>query len=423
MVFKHNRKQHILAIAVAFFAAVPAICLPIGVRAGSTPGLAVSKAYVNVFGEEEEDEGVILEDWALIGSDDEMQDADSDDGDGIKNPEKTVETSTDYEDVPKYFVYQSFDSFSRPEELLAPEFFAPDNTKFYARVAAALKTKPTTSSPTVASIHKGQPVIRTGLGDSWSKVRTENGKEGYILTSYIQDTMVKVNSKFIVWCDTGSLAVRKEPDSSSSKVTTVYKHARLYVTQVVGDKWYKVTASNGKTGYVPRSYVTRKAPPTPTPKPTPRPTKKPEKKKDNKKDSKKPSKPKYGNTKRLPRISGRNGSSIVSIAQTMLGVKYKYGGGSRNGIDCSGLVMYCYAQIGIRVPHGATQIWKRSGVTVPRSSLKPGDIVCYSKGSICPHVAIYVGGNQVIHASDSKGMVCYGNIDMMKIKGYKRLIR
>ena len=107
----------------------------------------------------------------------------------------------------------------------------------------------------------------------------------------------------------------------------------------------------------------------------------------------------------------------------MLGVKYKYAGCSRKGIDCSGLVKYCYAQIGIRVPHGATQIWKHSGVSVPRSSLQPGDVVCYSKGSICPHVAIYVGGNQVIHASDTKGMVCYGNIDMMKIKGYKRLIR
>lgn len=419
MVFRHNRKQHILAIAVAFFAAVPAICLPLGVRAGASPALTVSKAYANVFGEDDEDDGLIIEDWALIGSEDEMQDADGDD-DGKSSGK--AEVSTDYDDIPKFYVYQSYDNFNHPNELIAPEFFAPDNTQFYAKVAAALKTKPDNSAPTVTTIHKGQPVIRTALGDTWSKVRTENGKEGFILTSYIQDTMVKVNSKFVVWCDTGSLTVRKEPESNAAKVTMVYKHARLYVTQIVGDKWYKITTANGKTGYVPKSYTTRKAPPTPTPSPTPRPTKKPVAKPASK-AKKTASKPKYGNVNKLPKITGKNGSTIVAIAQSMLGVKYKYAGASRNGIDCSGLVMYCYAQIGIRVPHGATQIWKRSGVSVPRSELKPGDVVCYSKGSICPHVAIYVGGSQVIHASDSKGKVCYGPIDMMKIKGYKRLIR
>ena len=157
MVFKHNRKQHILAIAVAFFAAVPAICLPIGVRAGASPGLTVSRAYTNVFGEEEEDPEVVLEDWALIGSADEMQDADTGDEPGKDDP-SDPETEKDFEDVPKYYIYQSFDSFNHPDELIAPEYFGPDNTQFYARVAAALKTKPNTSAPTVASIHKGQPV-------------------------------------------------------------------------------------------------------------------------------------------------------------------------------------------------------------------------------------------------------------------------
>ncbi|MBR5181966.1 MAG: C40 family peptidase [Clostridiales bacterium] len=418
MVFKHNRRQHILAIAAAILVAAPIICLPIGVRAGMSPGARVAQAYANVYGIDDEDDGVTIEDWALIGSDDEMEDSTSTDKDSDKN-DKKEETVKDYDDVPKYYVYQSYDKYERPEELIAPEFFTPDNTQFYSKVAGALKTKPSNDATTITSIHKGQALTRTALGDTWSKVRTESGKEGYILTSYIQDTMVKVNAKFIVWVDTGSLIVRKEPTSSGAKVTTAYKHARLAVTQVVGDKWYKVTTANGKSGYVPKSYTTRKAPPTPTPTPTPRPTRKPTQKP----AAKKTSKPSYGNVNKLPKITGRNGSSIVAIAQSMLGVKYKYAGASRKGIDCSGLVMYCYAQVGIRVPHGATQIWKHSGVTVPRSSLKPGDVVCYSKGSICPHVAIYVGGNQVIHASDSKGVVCYGNIDMMKIKGYKRLIR
>ena len=419
MVFKHNARQHILAIAVAILVAAPVICLPIGVRAGMSPGTRVATAYANVYGVDEEDDGVTIEDWALVGSDDEMEDSETTDKDSGKDNNKE-ENDKDYDDVPKYYVYQSYDSLNHPDELIAPEYFAPDNTQFYSKVAAALKTKPTMSAPTVTTIHKGQPVVRIGLGDTWSKVRTENGKEGFILTSNIQDTMVKVNSKFIVWCDTGSLTIRKDADSSSASVATVHKHARLAVTQVVGDKWYKVTTANGKSGYVPKSYTTRKAPPTPTPSPTPRPTRKPTPRPAAKKTASKSS---YGNVNKLPKITGKNGSSIVAIAQSMLGVKYKFAGCSRSGIDCSGLVKYCYAQIGIRVPHGATQIWKHSGVTVPRSSLKPGDVVCYSKGSICPHVAIYVGGGQIIHASDSKGKVCYANMDIMKIKGFKRLIR
>ena len=419
MVFKHNRRQHILAIAAAILVAAPTLCLPIGVRAGMSPGARVAKAYANVYGIDEEEEGVAIEDWALVGSDDEMEDSTSSDKDTGKD-DKKEEAVKDYDDIPKYYVYQSYDKNEHPEELLAPECFTPDNTQFYSKVDGPLKSKPSSSATTITKIHKGQAVTRIGLGDTWSKIRTENGKEGFILTSYIQDTMVKVNSKFIVWVDTGSLIVRKEPSSDGSKVTTAYKHARLAVTQVVGDKWYKVTTANGKSGYVPKSYTTRKAPPTPTPTPTPRPTRKPTPKPAS---AKKSSKTSYGNVNKLPKITGKNGSSIVAIAQSMLGVKYKFAGCSRSGIDCSGLVKYCYAQIGISVPHGATQIWKRSGVTVPRSSLKPGDVVCYSKGSICPHVAIYVGGGQIIHASDSKGKVCYANMDIMKIKGFKRLIR
>ena len=188
MVFRHNRKQHILAIAVAFFAAVPAICLPIGVRAGASAGLTVANAHAAVFGEDDEDDGVTIEDWALIGSDDEMEDSETGE-DPEKNPGKKAETTEkNYDDIPKYYVYQSFDTFNRPNELLAPEYFAPDNTQFYAKVAAAFKAKPNNSSPTVTSIHKGQPVIRTALGDTWSKVRTENGKEGYV-----REDMLKVD--------------------------------------------------------------------------------------------------------------------------------------------------------------------------------------------------------------------------------------
>ena len=107
----------------------------------------------------------------------------------------------------------------------------------------------------------------------------------------------------------------------------------------------------------------------------------------------------------------------------MLGVRYKYGGLSRKGIDCSGLVKYCYAQIKINVPHGANAICNHSGVAVSRSNIKLGDVVCYDYGDHCGHCAIYAGGGQVIHASMSKGRVLYARRDILPIRRIKRLIR
>ena len=107
----------------------------------------------------------------------------------------------------------------------------------------------------------------------------------------------------------------------------------------------------------------------------------------------------------------------------MLGVPYVFAGSSSSGIDCSGLVMYCYAQVGVSLPHGATQIWLHSGVSVPRSDIQPGDVICYDYGSYCGHVAIYIGDGQVIHASSTRGKVVYGNVDMMSIKAIKRIIQ
>ena len=442
IVLKHNRKQHIVAIATGFFVALPIVCLPIGLREGMTPAMAVSHAYNAVYGTVNNDSGeVVIEDWALVDSADQLVSADYGEDAGNVEPGETAEpgepaepgetsepgegtdptqqtaSSSSYSDIPKFMVYQQYDSSNLPIELLDPEFFQEDNSTYYVRAnQSILKEKPNMDSKTLVSLHLGQQVTRTGVGDTWSRIKTEAGKEGFVLTNSIQDTMVSVKVDRTVWVDTGSLVVRAEPSTDAAQVAVVNQDAKLYCSAIVGDKWYKVKTTSGKTGYVYKSYTTTNPPPTPTPTPTPKPTSKPSSKSSS-------SGTKYGNTKKLPKISGKNGDSIVSIAETMLGVKYKFGGASSSGCDCSGLCVYCYAQVGVSLPHGATQIWKKSGVSVPRSEIKAGDIVCYDYGSYCGHVAIYVGNGQVIHASASKGKVIYGKLDMMKIKAIKRIIQ
>jgi peptidoglycan DL-endopeptidase CwlO len=113
---------------------------------------------------------------------------------------------------------------------------------------------------------------------------------------------------------------------------------------------------------------------------------------------------------------GSGHSSVVGIAQRYLGVPYVYGGASPSGFDCSGLTMYCYAQIGIGLSHGATD-QQHASTPVPISALQPGDLVFFGGASYSYHVGIYVGGGSMIHAPHTGAVVSYGSISGAWIGG------
>ncbi|HZD86762.1 MAG TPA: NlpC/P60 family protein [Gaiellaceae bacterium] len=88
--------------------------------------------------------------------------------------------------------------------------------------------------------------------------------------------------------------------------------------------------------------------------------------------------------------------NVVSIAMQYLGVPYVWGGASPSGFDCSGFVMYVYAQIGISLPHYTVAQWDYPGsVAVSRDQLEPGDLVFFDG---LGHVGIYIGNGEFIHA-------------------------
>ena len=100
-------------------------------------------------------------------------------------------------------------------------------------------------------------------------------------------------------------------------------------------------------------------------------------------------------------------ASIVEYAKQFLGNRYVWGGASlTHGTDCSGFTMSLYAKYGHSLPHNAAA---QAGVTRKVSSPKPGDLFFYSNGSRINHVAMYIGGGMVIHASNPRDGIKISN--------------
>lgn len=90
------------------------------------------------------------------------------------------------------------------------------------------------------------------------------------------------------------------------------------------------------------------------------------------------------------------GQQIASMGCKYIGNKYVYGGNSlTNGIDCSGFVQQIHKKFGISTPRTSSAL-RYGGKAVSYSNMLPGDVVCYSG-----HVAIYIGNNTIVHASNS----------------------
>jgi len=97
---------------------------------------------------------------------------------------------------------------------------------------------------------------------------------------------------------------------------------------------------------------------------------------------------------------------VVAIAMQELGTPYVWGGAAPGGFDCSGLVMWAYAQVGVSLPHSSYAQWNY-GVPVSVDQLEPGDLVFFDG---LGHVGMYIGGGQFIEAPHTGAFVQISNL-------------
>lgn len=112
-----------------------------------------------------------------------------------------------------------------------------------------------------------------------------------------------------------------------------------------------------------------------------------------------------------------SGSDVVSYACQFIGNPYVWGGESlTDGADCSGFIKSVYENFGISLPHSSVAL-QRAGSEVSYENAQPGDIVCYAG-----HVAIYMGGGQIVHASSPSTGIKTGSATYRSIISVRRVL-
>lgn len=297
-----------------------------------------------------------------------------------------------------------------------------------------IRAKANTTSKVVGKIEKGAMCKTLKLKNGWAQVKSGKVK-GYIRADLIatgkeaEKIAPKYAKKYAV-INTVTLKVR-EKNNTDSRVLTLVGEEEKYKILIEGKKWCKVKV-DGEAGYVLKDYVkvTEKFATAKSMKEilaeeeeekaeqvsdnSSSGSKKSTKKASSRKSSTRKSSSRRSSSKKTYSKAGsKTGSSVASFALQFKGNPYKYAGTSlTKGTDCSGFTQSVYRNFGYSIPRDSRSQYSGAGRIVSMSELQAGDLLFYSNSSgRINHVALYIGGGQVVHASNPK--------DGIKVSSYR----
>lgn len=220
----------------------------------------------------------------------------------------------------------------------------------------------------------------------WSYIKSGE-VEGFVLTEYLLtgqeawDKAVEI-AEYVATSNTGGLRVRVEPNTDCEIIYQLADGEEVAILDnTQDDDWIKVDV-DGDEGYVSAEYVdvdlSLKTAMTLT-------------------------EARYGEGVSDVR------SALCDYALQFVGNRYVWGGTSlSSGVDCSGFTMQIMAKYGVRLSH-SSRAQANEGTKISTSELKPGDLIFYGKGGSINHVAIYIGGGQIVHASNKRDGIKISN--------------
>lgn len=236
-----------------------------------------------------------------------------------------------------------------------------------------------------------------GTEGEWTKIKS--GKvQGYVKSEYLlsgsqaREKADEVATNMAV-CNSGGLYVREEPNTECSILTQIAEGEELEVVEVL-DEWVKIMLDD-EEAYVFGEYV----------------------------DVAK----KLEKAVTITEVKHGEGVSdvrvdLVNYAKQFLGNPYVWGGVSlTKGADCSGFVLSVFKKYGYSLPHYSVS-QSNMGKKISLADAKPGDLVFYAKNGTVNHVAIYIGGGQVIHASNPRTGIKISNATYRTPHSVRRIL-
>ena len=261
-----------------------------------------------------------------------------------------------------------------------------------------------TGCKAIGKLHRGSAGTILGKKGAWVKISSGSLK-GYVKKEYLatgadaEKLAEKYGTKYAVLKKGTSVLNVREEKNTSSDIVTQLPEGKRYTVKSENADWCKVKVK-GKSGYVAKEYVHTKY-------------------------SFKEAKSLKKKTKETVRsyASENKAESLISYAKQFIGNKYVWGGTSlTNGTDCSGFTLRVFQKFGYSLPRTSAE-QAGCGSSVKLSELKPGDLVFYKRGGRVHHVAIYIGGGQIVHAAGAKWGIITSNMNYSRVSHARRILK
>lgn len=241
-----------------------------------------------------------------------------------------------------------------------------------------IRQEPNESAKLIGKMPKNSACEVLSIEGEWAHIKSGE-VEGYAKLEYLY-TGVEAKLKameiatVVATVNADALKIRTQPNTESEVLTTVPMGAELDYIETV-DGWHKVLV-DAEEAYVSADYADVKE--------------------------------SLGTAVTLTELLYGMGVSdvrvdLVEYAREFLGNPYVWGGTSlTKGADCSGFTLSIFKNYGVKLSH-SSQAQSNEGTKISMEEAKPGDLIFYGNGSgSINHVAIYIGGGQVIHASSPR---------------------
>lgn len=309
------------------------------------------------------------------------------------------------------------------------------NGKLKSTVALNVRRGPSTSNDVSSVIYKGEIFkVVERASNGWVKVILNDGSTGWASGKYIDLTDEVDNTNIAAFSKKSEKPVRQNQaeDENANEVSNKVKVTSGVnvrsgagtstsvigslnansVVDVLGNEggWYKVRLDNGNTGYVWNTFVTKASSSDVSSSPV-----------SNIKESSKPA------AVEVEKVSNHGSSQssqkVVDLAQSLLGVKYSWGGTTTSGFDCSGFTQYVYKNaLGVNIPR-VSRDQARAGSAVSVSNAKAGDLLYFDTMGTgqTSHVGIYLGDGKFVHASGTASNPEYVKISSLSERWAKCL--